>query len=182
MNVLLAKINNELLMRFRANGFEPLNLTMKHRPPETIQIVPILRNGERPYDLKDVVYFNVVIYPACAHVCHSLPEVAELIINAPKAYFEKMEEESALEQYWFVSLKNKDPKMLTIGLSLNETTSDVAFHNICENLGVTYEYAADAMAFAKDWQRFQDRYQEFYGVIPQYEQLQKTWNKERSKS
>lgn len=89
MNVLLAKINNGLPMRFRANGFEPLNLTMKHRPPETIQTVPILQNGERPYDLKDAIYFNAVIYPACAHVCHPLPEVAELTINAPKAYFEK---------------------------------------------------------------------------------------------
>lgn len=181
MNTLIAKINNTILTRFQNNGFEPLTLEMKKHPPETIQIIPIFENETKHHTLKDIKNFKVIIYPNSPNICKTLPEVAELIMNAPTIYQEKEEEKYELYDFWFRLLQGKNIQTLNLGLELNkkynDTTTDRELQDACINRGISYYEYAEARSLAKNWIRFQEKYKTFYGITPDYQLLQKILNK-----
>lgn len=169
-NIMIAKINNELLRRFTNNGFSQLTLNMKEQPPKHVVITPLIENSSNT-----VAYYNVQIHELACDTCNTLKEVAEMIANAKTIYKKKESEIKQLNQLWENALKGKNSKDLQLGLMIKEKyqrpLSEEELKTECETYKISIEEGYEILLMTDAWILFKDKYQKLYGRIPNYSEL-----------
>lgn len=168
---LTAKIHNELLKRFQANGFGTLTLSLKNG--WKINVIPYPYKNAETKCLKTMQWFTITDAPHEGMGSESLTEIAGMIADFDRHIAIAIEDENRLREFYETRIQGHEDRELRIGNTLlheferfGMTPNNFDECWAMDAFMIGYEELADAIRLALDFQTYCGRYKSIYGESP----------------